>query len=109
MSTEARVARTGTDTHREWARLGAAARLQQIDAERQSIFAAFPELRRERGRPAAVAGAEEPVRRGRGGSRKGRKLSPAARKRMSAGMRRYWARRKAGAQKSTQKASPKSA
>jgi hypothetical protein len=84
------------DTQREWARLGAMTRLQQIDKERQAIFAAFPELRR--GVPASSSESPAAPRR-RGGSRKGRKLSSDARKRMSEGMRKYWARRRAAQQK----------
>ena len=68
----------------QWARIGAEARLRELEAERASILAAFPELR-----GAGVARA-----RGAGG-RKRRTMSAAARRRMSAGMRKYWARRKA--------------
>jgi hypothetical protein len=71
--------------HREWARKGAMTRLQEIDREKQAIFSSFPELRRSSGRSGASAG--EP--------RKRRKMSAAARRRMAAGMRRYWAKRKA--------------
>jgi hypothetical protein len=67
--------------------------LQQIEEERRAIYAAFPELR---GGVPAIGQLGEPPRR-RGGSRKGRKLSAEARKRMSEGMRKYWARRKAKA------------
>jgi hypothetical protein len=87
------------DTQREWARLGAATRLQQIEQERQAIFAAFPELRR--GVPASSSSLPTGPRR-RGGSRKGRKLSNEAKKRMSEGMRKYWARRRAAQQKKSQ-------
>ena len=71
-------------SHREWARLGARARLQEIEKERAEILRVFPELHRE----AALgpsAGSRRPKRR----------ISPAARKRMSMGMRKYWAERKA--------------
>ena len=91
--TEDSVAERGTDRQRQWARLGAITRLQQMENERRAIFAAFPELRR--GIPAPAAPATEEAPRRRGGSRKGRKLSTEARKRMSEGMRKYWARRKA--------------
>jgi hypothetical protein len=73
---------------REWAKLGARARLEQIERERRAILARFPDLLKD-----VVA------RRGPGGSRPGRKLSAAAKKRMSAGMRRWWAKRKATAKK----------
>jgi hypothetical protein len=74
----------------EWARVGAASRLAQLGQERAVILKAFPELRHAR---ATVVG----------GSKLGRpkrRFSEAARKRMSAGMRKYWARRKASAAKS---------
>lgn len=70
--------------HREYARLGALARLQQLDRERAAILAAFPQLRRKSALTALGAGAL--VAR--------RKVSAAARRAMSEGMRRFWARRK---------------
>jgi hypothetical protein len=70
--------------NREWAKLGAKVRLEEIDQERSQILAAFPDLKR--GRPAAAVGA---------GSRRRRKFSAAARRRMAAGMRKYWAKRRA--------------
>lgn len=72
----------------QWARIGAEARLRELEEERASILAAFPELRR-----AGQAGAR------RAAGRTRRTMSAAARKRMSAGMRKYWARRKAQAKK----------
>jgi len=76
----------------QWARLGAMARLQEIEQERQTILRVFPDLRR--GRPA-----DSPT--GRGGradvdalGRRRRTISPDGRKRMSEGMRKYWAKRK---------------
>jgi hypothetical protein len=71
----------------EWARLGALTRLQQIDHERAAILRAFPDLRGSRQPKAA------PVS-GRG--RAGRKMSAAARRRMSRGMKKYWAKKRAG-------------
>jgi len=65
---------------REWARLGAAARLQKLNQERANILKMFPELRR--GLPSASG---KPKRR----------FSAAAKRRMSEGMRKYWARRRA--------------
>lgn len=70
-----------SDKHQEWARLGAAGRLREIEQERQDILAAFPELRN-----ASSA---------RTGIGPKRTMSPEARKRMSAGMRKFWAKRKA--------------
>jgi hypothetical protein len=73
--------------HREWARRGALARLEEIDTEKSAIFASFPELKRGIGKLGSASV---------GGPRKRRKkMSAAARRRMAAGMRRYWARRKA--------------
>ena len=76
----------------QWARLGAMARLQEIDQERSAILRAFPELRRGGAAVKTV---------GRGGradvdaiGRRRRTISPEGRKRMSEGMRKYWAKRK---------------
>lgn len=67
-----------------WARSGAAARLSEIDQETNHIFKTFPDLRR------SAAG---------GKATSMRKISAAARRAMSAGMRKYWAKRKAAAPK----------
>lgn len=95
---------------REWALLGAKARLKEIEGERQRIFAAFPQLRRESGSPdrqarSARRGGMSPEARRAASERmkaywakKGknrRAMSPAAKRKMSAGMKRYWAERKA--------------
>ena len=69
-----------TDRTREWALIGAKARLVEIDQERAAIMQQFPELRT--------------------GSKSGRKLTPAARRKLSQGMRKYWAKRKSSAPKS---------
>lgn len=66
-----------------WAELGARVRLSQLDAERAAILKAFPHLRRGPLPDLAVA------------ARPRRKISAAARKAMSAGMKKFWARRKA--------------
>ena len=68
----------------EWARIGAGMRLRELDVERAAILKRFPELRRA---GVALAGSNAGLR----------KLSPAARRKLSAGMRKYWARRKAEA------------
>lgn len=72
---------SASDRTRQWARLGAQARLAEIEEERAAILAEFPDLR-----AGARAHAEAPRRR----------LSAAARKKLSDGMRRYWAKRKGG-------------
>lgn len=71
------------------ARLGAQARLEQLERERALILKAFPGL--EAGMlgsfPAAPASAQPARRRGRG-------MSAAQRKAVSARMRKYWASRR---------------
>lgn len=76
----------------QWALKGAAARLKEIDDEVRAILEAFPELRGS-GKNLGVSVPEMTI----GGLRKRRTMSPEARKRMSAGMRKFWARRKAAA------------
>jgi hypothetical protein len=71
------------DRTREWAKIGASSRLQELELERAVILKAFPELRHGR-----LAGTSQVGR---------RKLSAAARRKLSAGMRKYWARRRAQA------------
>ena len=83
---------------RRLARLGAIARLAQLREEEAAIRAEFPELfgrgRRESGGPAASAPASGKRR------RRGRSMSPAARKAVSERMRKFWEeRRKAKARK----------
>lgn len=87
----------------EWARIGAAARLQSIDQEKADILKAFPELGRRAG---FTLGSTSSVATPR------RRMSAAAKKAMSEGMRRYWARRKglsaaASPSKKPAKAKPK--
>ena len=70
------------------ARLGAQARLEQLERERSLILKAFPGL--EGNAPALtgrVAGGQSPRRRRRG-------MSAAQRKAVSARMRKYWAARR---------------
>jgi hypothetical protein len=67
----------------KWARIGAAARLAEIDRERAEILKSFPELSKS----SALGPSGKPRR----------QFSAAARRRMSAGMRKFWARRKAAA------------
>jgi hypothetical protein len=86
------MAQARTDTQREWERLGALARLQQIEQERAAILAAFPNLRRKTS--ASLPASSGLV------ARKRRTISPKGRRAMSAGMRKYWAKRRAAEQKS---------
>jgi hypothetical protein len=79
------------DTYGTWARIGASLRLAQIDQERAAILKAFPGLHRERATGATI--------------RPRRQMSAAARRAMSAGMKKYWARRKASGSKSSSKSS----
>ncbi len=72
-----------SDRTRQWAKLGAATRLREIDVERSAILKEFPELRWAKNGTTF------------GSAR--RKLTADARKKLSAGMRKYWARRKAAA------------
>ena len=76
----------GSTEHQTWARLGAQTRLQQIERERAAILKAFPGLRTG-SQPAMAIG----------GDKRKRVFSAAARRRMSAGMRKFWAKRKAAA------------
>ena len=84
--------RTERSTINEWARLGAAQRLTELDRERSTILRLFPGIK-----PAGGDGPSAPVP-----AIKQRRMSAAAKRRMSAGMRKYWAKRRAAeAKKST--------
>jgi hypothetical protein len=77
---------------RRLARLGAIARLEQLQQEESAIRAEFPELfGRGRRRAGRANGASAPA--GGGGRRRGR-MSAAARKAVSVRMRKYWAERR---------------
>lgn len=77
-------------SYQVWAKVGAAARLAAIAEERAAILKTFPELRN------AAARSASSVAEGRAK----RTFSAAAKARMSAGMRKYWAKRKAAAKAS---------
>lgn len=87
------------DVLRRLARLGAQARLEQLEVERRAILAAFPELalagrgrQSRRGAPVPqTTAAAKPRRRGR---RPG--MTAAQRKEVSERMTRYWAGRRKG-------------
>jgi hypothetical protein len=72
---------------REYAKRGAAARLEELERERQEILRAFPDLRSTR------AGVRSAATRGRKVRR--RKLSADARRRISEAQKRRWAAQKA--------------
>jgi hypothetical protein len=73
----------GASDMKQWARLGAVTRLRQMDTEREAILKAFPDLRRGVAVSASL------------GARPKRQMSAKARKAMSDGMRKYWAKRRA--------------
>ena len=79
-------------TQREWARIGAAQRLHELREEEDAILSTFPEL----GRGKTSGGSTKAVTRSR--KKKGR-ISPEGRKRMVAGLRKYWAAKKAAQKK----------
>jgi hypothetical protein len=80
---------------RRYALVGAEARLLELGKEAESIYQAFPELRRRGGR-----GLSEAPSTGARGARKrkrGRTMSDAQREEVSARMKRYWAQRRGAA------------
>lgn len=81
--------------HKDWARVGASLRLQQIREEARAILRAFPELADHRLARSRSATSSATL----AGPKKRRTISAAARKRMAAGMRKYWAARKAAEKK----------
>ena len=90
------MARTMTDDQmKRLARLGAAARLEQLQEELTALRAAFPGLGATRGRKPAAPAAKATA------PRKRRKMSAANRKAVSERMSKYWAdRRRQKGQKS---------
>jgi ABC-type branched-subunit amino acid transport system ATPase component len=78
----------------QWAKLGAAARLKEIQEEMAAIYAAFPELKGQRSVAPSVSS---------GGGQKRKRFSAAGKAAISEGMRKYWARRKAKAAKAAGK------
>jgi hypothetical protein len=78
---------------RQLARVGAEVTLNRLRGEIAAIERAFPELANPTRRRQVVEGAAKQV------SRKTRRMSAAARKAVSARMKRYWAERRKGAGK----------
>jgi hypothetical protein len=86
---------------RRLAKLGAQARLEQLEAERRAILSAFPDLAAlRRGRAAGARKQAPKVEKPAAAKprRRRRKMTPAQRREVSERMTRYWAaRRKARA------------
>ncbi len=78
---------------RQFARLGAEARLAQLDVEIAAIKSMYPDLAQSRAIAPAAAPAGRPARR-----RKRYRMSPEARKAAAERMRKYWAERRAAKQ-----------
>lgn len=78
---------------RQYALVGAQARLDALRAEMQSLLGAFPELARKRGPGAARAAAAEAAPKGRRRGRR-RAMSAEEKKEVSERMKRYWAGRR---------------
>ena len=76
----------------DWARRGAEARLIEIDIERAAILRSFPDLRRGQ-RSTALKPDVDAL------GRRRRTISAEGKKRMSEGMRKYWAKRRASEKK----------
>lgn len=70
----------------QWAKLGAAARLKELQEELAAIYRAFPDFRR-----GGIAAGASRTRRKRA------RFSAEGKAAISEGMRQYWARRKAAA------------
>ena len=91
------MAKRSNSQQQEWARLGATSRLAELDIERTAILRAFPDLLR------GAAAIRATVGRAPAGvdalGRRRRVISSQGRKRMSEGMRKYWAKRKAAEKK----------
>ena len=80
---------------RRYALVGAEARLLELGKEADSIYQAFPELRRRGTRSLPEASSTGAT--GRGRRRRGRTMSDAQREEVSARMKRYWAQRRGAA------------
>jgi hypothetical protein len=88
---------TKTSTMHDYARMGAVARLAEIQSEVAAIRGAFPELAgRERGHPKAKVKAPQPKAQASVAPKPKRKVSAAARKAMSEAQKRRWAEKRAG-------------
>jgi hypothetical protein len=81
---------------RRLAQIGAQARLAELESERANLLSVFPGLRRTHGRAAAAPSTATPVTKRR---RRRSNMSAAGRKAVSERMKKYWANRRASAQK----------
>ena len=77
---------------RQYALVGAQARLDALRSEMQSLLGAFPELARKRGPGATRAAASEAQPKARRGRRRAR--SAEEKREVSERMKRYWAARR---------------
>ena len=93
------MAKRQTSDILKWARLGAAARLRELDDERAAIVKAFPELNSAPARATRARTVRPSVNDSDDGSRPARrtrrKMSAAARKRISDAQKKRWAAQKA--------------
>jgi hypothetical protein len=85
------------------ARSGAVSRLKELNAERDSIYSVFPDLKEgtARAKASAPPKASAPKAAARSGGQANRAWSAAARKAVSERMKRYWAARRAKNAKSS--------
>ena len=80
---------------KELARLGAAARLQELSEEMDAIHRAFPDLRSKRRGRRPGSARDTSAEAAPTGKRKRRKMSAAQRKAVGLRMTKYWAARRA--------------
>jgi hypothetical protein len=93
---------------KQFALIGAQARLDALNAEIASLYRAFPELSRGKVKTAkttAAAATSETPRKGRGGRKRNWNMSDSQKRAVSERMKKYWAgRRKDKAAKTAKKA-----
>jgi hypothetical protein len=84
------------ETLKHLAKLGARARLEQIELERKAILAAFPDLhgRRPAGKPTARVSDATRASAQAAPRRRTRRMTAAQRKEVSDRMKKYWAERR---------------
>jgi hypothetical protein len=82
------------DVLRRFAKLGAQARLEQIEMERRAILATFPDLALQRRGAARAVAASPQVAAPVAARRRRPRMTAAQRKEVSERMKKYWAERK---------------